>query len=117
MQTFRKGSIALAHEQASTVPEMRWLGVKLDDVTAGAADDEPLLPLTLVDRDRITAMLTRQVADADTVQQQCFAELQKMLVLNVKAEIQLLDDRPGGLVHWLEERIWKELASLALPVH
>jgi hypothetical protein len=34
-----------------------------------------------------------------------------MLVLNLEAEIQLLDDGPRGLVDWLEERIWKELAS------
>jgi hypothetical protein len=32
-----------------------------------------------------------------------------MLMLNVKAEIQLLDDRPAGLVQWLEQRIRKEL--------
>lgn len=56
-------------------------------------------------------MLARQSSDADTFQQQRFSELQKMLVLNVKAEIQTLDDRPGGLVRWLEERIWRGLAS------
>ncbi len=113
MQTYRQGSIALAHEQASTVPEMKWLGVRLDDVVTGAADDAPLLPLSPVDRERIRAMLARQVADADVVQRQCFSELQKMLVLNVKAEIQILDERPGGLVQWLEGKIWKELALLA----
>jgi hypothetical protein len=34
-----------------------------------------------------------------------------MLVLTLEAEIQLLDDGPRDLVDWLEERIWKELAS------
>jgi hypothetical protein len=29
-----------------------------------------------------------------------------MLVMNLEAEIQLLDDGPRGLVDWLEERIW-----------
>jgi meiotic recombination protein SPO11 len=114
MQTYRQGSIALAHEQSSTVPEMRWLGMRLADVVTGALTDEPLLPLTLIDRERIRAMLARQSNDADSVEQQCFLELQKMLVLNVKAETQILDDRPGGLVQWLEERIWRELASAAL---
>ena len=38
-----------------------------------------------------------------------------MLVLNLKAEIQLLDDRLGGLVDLLEDRISKELASAAQP--
>jgi meiotic recombination protein SPO11 len=111
MQTYRQGSIALAHEESSTIPEMRWLGVRLDDVVAGAMTREPLLPLTLIDRARIRAMLARQSSDADTFQQQCFSELQKMLALNVKAEIQTLDDRQGGLVQWLEERIWRDLAS------
>ena len=114
LQTYRQGSIALAHESASTVPEMKWLGLRLDDVVTGAADDAPLLPLSLVDRERIRAMLARQVNGGDAVQQQCFSELQKMLVLNVKAEIQLLDERPGGLVQWLEEKMWKELALLGL---
>jgi hypothetical protein len=34
-----------------------------------------------------------------------------MLVLNLEAGIQLLDDVSRGLVDWLEERVWKELAS------
>lgn len=112
LQTYRKGSIALAHESASTVPDMKWLGVRLDDVVVGAADDAPLLPLSPVDRERIRATLARQVDGGDAVQQQCFSELQKMLVLNVKAEIQILDERPGGLVQWLERKVWNELALL-----
>ena len=58
-------------------------------------------------------MLARQGTGLDNVQQQCRSELQEMLVRNLKTEIQLLDDRPGGLVDWLEDRIWKELASAA----
>jgi meiotic recombination protein SPO11 len=114
MHTYRQGSIALAHEESSTVPEMKWLGMRLDDVVVDAATDAPLLPLTLTDRERIRGILARQSSDADSVQQQCFLELQKMLVLNVKAEIQLLDDRPGGIGHWLEERIWNDMVSAAL---
>jgi len=74
--------------------------------------DEPLIPLTLIDREWIRAMLARQSTGLDNVQQQCRSELQEM-VLNLKAEIQLLGDRPGGLVDWLEDRIWKEFASAA----
>ena len=92
---------------------MEWLGMRLNDVFEGAMADEPLLPLTLIDREWIRAMLARQSTGLDNVQQQCRSELQEMLVLNLKAEVQLLDDRPGGLVDWLEERIWKELASAA----
>lgn len=111
MQTYRQGSIALAHEFSCTVPELDWLGVRLDDLVAGAVTDEPLMPLTTIDRKRIRTMLARQSQNADTAQQECFMELQKMLLLNVKAEIQLLDDRPGSLVYWLERRIWRKLES------
>ena len=58
-------------------------------------------------------MLARQGTGLDNVQQQYRSELQEMLIRNLKTEIQLLDDRPGGLVDWLEDRIWKELASAA----
>jgi meiotic recombination protein SPO11 len=87
--------------------------LRLNDVVEGAMACEPLLPLTLIDREWIRAMLARQSTSLDNVQQQCRSELQEMLVLNLKAEIQLLDDRSGGLVDWLEDRIWKELASAA----
>ena len=80
-------------------------------MVAGTVTDEPVMQLTVIDRERIRAMLARYSSDGDSVQQQCFSDLQKMLLLNVKAEIQLLDDRPGGLVQWLEERIWRGLAS------
>ena len=113
MQTYRQGSIALAHEQSSTIPEMKWLGIRLDDVVVGATVDEPLQPLTPIDRERIRQMLARQSSDADDVQQQCCSELQKMLVLNFKAEIQILNETPGGLEQWLENRIWKELTYAA----
>jgi hypothetical protein len=95
------------------IPEMEWLGMRLNDVFEGAMADEPLLPLTLINRERIHTMLTRQRTDLDNVQQECRSKLQEMLVLNLKAEVQLLDDRLGGLVDWLEERVWKELVSAA----
>jgi hypothetical protein len=43
------------------------------------------------------------------VQHECSTDLQNMLMVNVKAEIQVLDGRPAGLVQWLEQRIRKEL--------
>ena len=109
MQTYRQGSIALAHESSLTVPELKWLGLKLGDVVAGMATEETLMPLSAIDRGRIRASLVRQSGDTENVQRECPTELQNMLLLNVKAEIQLLDDRPGGLVRWLEQWIGNEL--------
>jgi DNA topoisomerase VI subunit A len=59
MQTYRQGPIALAHEQSSMIPEMKRLGMRLNDVFEGAMPNEPLPPLTFVDRERIRAMLTK----------------------------------------------------------
>jgi meiotic recombination protein SPO11 len=109
MQTYRQGSIALAHESSLTVPELKWVGLRLDDVVEGGMADETLMPLTAIDRERIRAMLARQSGETENLQRESFSELQRMLILNIKAEIQLLEDRPGGLVWWLEQRIGKEL--------
>jgi meiotic recombination protein SPO11 len=109
MQTYRQGSIALAHESSLTVPELKWVGLRLDDVVEGGMADETLMPLTAIDRERIRAMLARQSGETENLQRESFSELQRMLILNIKAEIQLLEDRPGGLVWWLEQRVGKEL--------
>jgi len=71
--------------------------------------EETLTPLSAIDRGRIRASLVRQSGEAENIQRECPTELQKMLLLNVKAEIQLLDDTRGGLVRWLEQRIGNEL--------
>jgi DNA topoisomerase VI subunit A len=92
IQTYCQGSVALAREQSSVIPEMERLEMRLNDVFEGAMANEPLLPLTLIDREWICAKLARQSTDLDNVQQQCRSKLQQMLVQNLKAEIRLLDD-------------------------
>jgi meiotic recombination protein SPO11 len=67
MQTYCQGSIALAHEQSSMIPEMEWLGMRLNDGFEGVMADEPLVPLTLIDREWIRAMLARQSTGLDNV--------------------------------------------------
>ena len=54
------------------------------------------------------AALVEEIPDA--VQEESIAELQRMLQLNVKAEMQILDERSrGGLVDWLDARIGQHL--------
>jgi meiotic recombination protein SPO11 len=36
-------------------------------------------------------------------------ELQKMLMLNIKAEMQVLENLPGGIALWLEQQIGTQL--------
>jgi hypothetical protein len=42
---------------------------EVNDCFEGAMADEPLLPLTLIDKERIHATLERQSTDLDNVQQ------------------------------------------------
>jgi meiotic recombination protein SPO11 len=110
MQTYRLGSIKLAHEHGCTVPEMQWLGVKLDDVSPSALDNRGALELNARDRDKARAMLARREDFiGDALQDHCFVELRRMLILNMKAEIQILDLNPGGVAGWVENRLCKEL--------
>lgn len=41
-------------------------------------------------------------------------ELQVMLMLNFKAEMELLGDRDGGLERWVEEKLVSEMGDVSL---
>ena len=107
MSTYKHGSTTLGHEtEGTTVTGIYWLGLKscdLDD-QRGIDDDTGLLHLTGRDRRMASKMLQRPIF-AEEVEMEWRRELQTMLMLNMKAEIQLLSERPGGLNCWLESKI------------
>ncbi|MCJ1287557.1 hypothetical protein MMC26_006909 [Xylographa opegraphella] len=107
VSTYKYGSKALAHENAElVVPTLRWLGLKSKDLPTDetSADESGLMPLTSRDRKMAMQMLGRR-AFAEDVELEWRKELQAMLMLDMKAEIQLLDRREGGLVTWLKAAI------------
>jgi meiotic recombination protein SPO11 len=95
---------------------MQWLGVQMmRDVLATVEDDEAVLRMTGRDRRKAARMLEGLMIGAgtggeDRTDEQCKAELQVMLMLNLKAEMQILDERPGGLPAWLDRRIESHIA-------
>jgi meiotic recombination protein SPO11 len=106
LSTYKHGSAALAHEKAElALPCIQWLGLSSKDI--GGQDDlhevQGLLTLSARDRRKAARMLERGVFSGD-VEPECRKQLQRMLVLNVKAEIQILEARQGGLPRWLEEK-------------
>ena len=114
MRTYRHGSINLAHEHQYNVPEMKWLGVKLFDVTDDVRDDEAVMPLTPCDRMKARVVLETQCKyPDDPLHEWCKMELVRMLTLNKKAEIQVLEGRPGGLETWVHAKVVNELAASA----
>jgi hypothetical protein len=57
-------------------------------------------------------MLARKSADLEDVQQQCRPELQEELGVEFRGRDPDIERRTGSRVNQLEERIWKELASV-----
>ncbi len=129
--TYKYGSRALAHENARlTVPALRWLGVRSATVAAvaaaaagsgggcgvgsvgGVGGDRALLPMNLRDRRKARALLARKAVFRDGGEEpEWRRELQVMLLLNVKAEIQSLSELGGGVEAWLHA----ELSAAVMP--
>lgn len=113
LSTYAHGSSALAHENANlAVPDMRWLGVRLQDVIetqsredeGDDADVAGVLSLTPRDRKLATNMLGSNPAFQEELHPDWRRELQCMLFMNVKAEIQILGGAES-LGTWVDVRV------------
>lgn len=109
MSTYKHGSFKLSHENPGlSVASMQWLGVRSRDVLAGHGQDEysGLLRLSARDRKKAADMLERsEVLQEGGKEEEWRRELQVMLMLNVKAEMEVLADREGGVKRWVEEKL------------
>ena len=109
LATYKYGSMAAAHENPQlNVRGLRCLGLHVSDVVAGAdpCGDDALMRLTARDRRKIVTMLCRNpVFAVDGPELDWRAELQRMLMLNVKAELEILYDWEGGLERWIDRRM------------
>jgi len=108
MSTYKHGSFSLAHENAAlNVASIRWLGLRSPQPTSAVSvhQDQGMLRLSARDRRKASKMLEREVFAECGPEPEWRREVQVMLVLNLKAEIQLLETRPGGLTKWLLEKL------------
>lgn len=68
-----------------------------------------ILSLTTSDRRKILAMLRNNpVWSNDGPEPEWRAELQRMLLLNIKAEIEMLYERDGGLEAWIDRKLFRQ---------
>jgi meiotic recombination protein SPO11 len=117
MSTFKSSSPTLRHEsQNLTCPTLQWLGLKTSQLRINAQyDGHCLLRLTARDRRHATLMLKRRplMLERPVSQEEARGieegaelewrrELQLMLMLNKKAEIQFLESSESGLAGWLK---------------
>jgi meiotic recombination protein SPO11 len=131
LSTYKYGSYRLAHEDAIgsntpalSLPNICWLGVKSHDLTRSAVSEDKkdaraqplhlqgLMRLTVRDRTKAQRMLEWDLCAEDGPEQGWRQELQKMLMCNVKAEMQILDELPGGLVSWLNHKLGQERGEI-----
>lgn len=105
MSTYKHGSQSLSHEQNLAVPAIQWLGVRSCDFVGSDRTDDArgLLKLSARDRRIALRMLERDGEKDD----ECKRELHVMLMLNVKAEIQILGNGKK-LGEWLDARLTEE---------
>ncbi|EMD92426.1 hypothetical protein COCHEDRAFT_1193911 [Bipolaris maydis C5] len=123
LSTYKYGSYRLMHEDvalmntsALCLPNVQWLGVKSDNMSPSLVGEDGterkmihqlqgLMRLTTRDRIKATRMLEWDLCAEDGFERGWRRELQWMLMLNVKAEMQVLDELPGGLVSWLSDQL------------
>lgn len=115
LSVYKFGSVALAHENHRlVVHEMKLLGVKNVDLgpllnessEANAATDNGIIPLTSHDRKKVKQLLEKGYI---WTQEDWRCELQRMLFMNLKAELQAIDvDNRGGLEAYLTRKLHSE---------
>ncbi|KAL4959861.1 putative meiosis-specific topoisomerase Spo11 [Aspergillus stella-maris] len=109
MSTYKYGSMAHTQDNARlNLQCLRWLGLRTSEMVKGLGldGDEALMPLTKRDRKKIVSMLSRSpVWAVDGPEREWRVELQRMLMLNVKAEIEILYERVGGIEGWLNREM------------
>ncbi len=87
---------------------MRWMGIRSKDVLERRNGEEckGLLRLSARDRKKAVKMLENsEWLKEEGVEGEWRRELQIMLMLNVKAEMEVLSERTGGVEGWVEERL------------
>ena len=110
MSTYKHGSFTLSHEnEFLTVSSVNWLGPKSKDMCGDNGNEENgLLKLTDRDRSKALGLLERIGKDYEWRR-----ELQVMLMMGFKAEIEILGERLEGLQGWVERRLGEEISSKA----
>nr|POE72755.1 meiotic recombination protein spo11-1 [Quercus suber] len=110
LSTFKYGSVALAHESDQLrVPSLQWIGLQSKHLLMNNASthaNQGLLILSSRDRRKAQKLLERQAsfpAESGTVEWR--SQLQHMLMLSIKAEIQLLHVTSDSLTNLLNREL------------
>ncbi|MCJ1310424.1 hypothetical protein MMC25_004088 [Agyrium rufum] len=118
MSVYKHGSLRLAHQSWwLNLPNLKWLGPKCQDVAKICEAVPPPHPgsetnisngsdgWTILTRDKRKKAQKMLWNDHFAKESDCTRALQIMLLLNMSAEIQSLDNHVGGLAAWLDDNL------------
>ena len=109
LSVYKYGSEALAHEnEYLSMPTIEWLGVDSSDILGPwySKGENAKLPMHSDDRRKAMTMLRKGILEEGGREPMWRRELQVMLMLNGKIELQAMDDgHPMDLVTWLERKM------------
>jgi meiotic recombination protein SPO11 len=108
MSTYKHGSLRLSHENAHLiVPSIHWLGIQSSDVLdeSDGQEGNGLLRLTRRDRKKAAKMLEWDVLREEGLEGGWRREVQVMLMLGFKAEMEILGAKDGGVEGWVEGKL------------
>lgn len=112
MSTYKYGSMAHFHENARfAVPALQYLGFRVSDaaMNANISTNKSLLMLTVRDRRKVVSMLQNSpIWGSDGPELEWRVELQRMLMLNMKAEIEILYEQDGSLEGWIDRKMFRQ---------
>lgn len=106
LHTYKHGSSKSCEENDNLiVPTIRWAGLCSGHITDETEThrNQGLMLLTRRDRHKARKMLEWRQFSINEEAEQWRRELQVMLVLNLKAEIQMIDSEPSGLTSMIKE--------------
>ena len=92
------------------MPKIKWIGLKAGDIASLGYVDEISMRMTARDRALALSMLGSDEWRDKSGQtlpglDECALELQRLLMLGRKAEIQILGEAEGGIYAWLTKRL------------
>ena len=112
MSTYKHGSDKLSHENEKVkVSSIQWLGIKSEEIHSyidGGIDEnvQGLLSLSTRDRKKAVKMLENNPAfDERNGEKEWRQEIQVMLMLNIKAEMEILAQKAGGVEALVERKL------------
>ncbi|KAI5275893.1 DNA topoisomerase IV, alpha subunit [Aureobasidium subglaciale] len=108
LHTYKHGSKNMSEENATlVVPTIRWMGLRSRDISDEdhTHRNQGLMPLTRRDRHKAGKLLDWQPSPDHDEAAQWRRELQVMLMLNLKAELQIIDSDPSGLENMIRNAV------------